>query len=246
MPKLGVNIDHVATIRQARLTFEPDPIRAAIICEVAGADGIVAHLREDRRHMQDRDIELIKQVINIKFNFEMAATDEMVEKALSILPDEVTLVPEKREELTTEGGLDVRKQIRELSRVVEILQGKGVTASLFIDPEEAQIEVSRDVGADAVELHTGEYALGKTTTKRRHELDRIVNGADFARKMGLEVHAGHGLTYVNVVPVASIDGITELYIGHSIMARAVLVGLEKAVRDMIALIYKGPEDLVHL
>ncbi len=236
MPKLGVNIDHVATVRQARRTFEPDPVRAAIICELAGADGIVAHLREDRRHMQDRDLELIKQVVNTKLNFEMAATDEMVEKALGILPDQVTLVPERREELTTEGGLDVRKQTRDLSRVVETLQGKGITVSLFIDPEEEQIKASVETGAGAVEVHTGKYAKNYLKGDFREELRRLAAAVEIAKKTHLSVHAGHGLTYENAELVANIDGIEELNIGHTIIARAVLVGLERAVRDMIALI----------
>ncbi len=236
MPRLGVNIDHVATIRQARRTFEPDPVRAAIICELAGADGIVAHLREDRRHMQDRDLELIRQVINIKLNFEMAATDEMVEKALGILPEQVTLVPEKREELTTEGGLDVRKQIRELSRVVGILQGNGITVSLFIDPEEEQIRASIETGAFAVELHTGRYAESCLKGKFEKELRKLITAVEIAKKAHLSVNAGHGLTYQNVALAANISGIEELNIGHTIIARAVLVGLERSVKDMVALV----------
>lgn len=236
MPKLGVNIDHVATVRQARRTFEPDPVRAAIICELAGADGIVAHLREDRRHVQDRDLDIIKQVVNRKLNLEMAATDEMVEKALGILPDQVTLVPERREELTTEGGLDVRKQTRDLSRVVETLQGKGITVSLFIDPEEEQIKASVETGAGAVEVHTGRYAETYLKGDFREELRRVATAVEIAKKTHLSVHAGHGLTYENVELVAKIGGIEELNIGHTIIARAVLVGLERAVRDMIALV----------
>ena len=246
MALLSVNIDFIAVIREQRKTNEPDPVTAAGIAELAGAHGITVHLREDRRHIQDRDLRLLREVVRTPLNLEMAVADEIVKIALNIKPEQATIVPEKRQEVTTEGGLDVITNREQLFSSVERMKDHGIKVSLFIDPEEAQIKASRDVGADAVELHTGEYALGKTTTKRRHELDRIVHGADFARKMGLEVHAGHGLTYVNVVPVASIDGITELYIGHSIMARAVLVGLEKAVRDMIALIYRGPEDHVHL
>ena len=236
MPRLGVNIDHVATVRQARRTFEPDPVRAAIVCELAGADGIVAHLREDRRHMQDRDLELVKQVINIKLNLEMAATDEMIEKALTVLPDQVTLVPEKREELTTEGGLDVRKQIRELSRAVEALRGKGIAVSLFVDAEEEQIKASVETGAEAVELHTGTYAESYLEGKFEKELTKLATAVEIAKRGSLSVYAGHGLTYQSVVPVASISGIEELNIGHTIIARAAIVGLEKAVRDMIALV----------
>ena len=234
--RLGVNIDHVATVRQARRTFEPDPVRAAIICELAGADGIVAHLREDRRHMQDRDLELIKEIINIRLNFEMAAAQEIVEKALSILPDEVTLVPEKREELTTEGGLDVRKQVRELTKVVGVLQEKGITVSLFIDPEEEQIKASQETGATAVELHTGRYAESYLEGRFEKELKMLVDAVEIAKRMNLAVHAGHGLTYQNVSHVAGISGIEELNIGHTIIARAVLVGLERAVKDMLTLI----------
>jgi pyridoxine 5-phosphate synthase len=237
MPRLGVNIDHVATVRQARQTFEPDPVRAAIICELAGADGIVAHLREDRRHMQDRDLELIRQVINIKLNFEMAATDEMVERALNILPEQVTLVPEKREELTTEGGLDVRKQAGELSGVVEILQGKGITVSLFIDPEEEQIKASVETGASAVEFHTGRFAESYLKGEFERELRELITAVEIAKKARLSVYAGHGLTYQNAALAANINGIEELNIGHTIIARAVLVGLERAVKDMIALVH---------
>ena len=236
MPKLGVNIDHAATVRQARRTFEPDPVRAAIICEMAGADGIVAHLREDRRHMQDRDIELIKEVINIKFNLEMAATEEIVEKAMNLLPAQATLVPEKREELTTEGGLKIHGKEKELSQVVDKLQGKGITVSLFIDPEEEQIKASLETGAKAIELHTGRYAGCFSERESGEELKKLDTAVKIGRKLGLSVHAGHGLTYQNVTHVARIEGIEELNIGHTIIARAVLVGLERAVKDMIALI----------
>lgn len=236
MPKLGVNIDHAATVRQARRTFEPDPVRAAIICEMAGADGIVAHLREDRRHIQDRDIELIKEVINIKFNLEMAAAEEIVEKAMNLLPDQATLVPEKREELTTEGGLKIHGKEKELSQVVDKLQGKGITVSLFIDPEEEQIKASLETGAKAIELHTGRYAACFSGRESGEELKKLDTAVKIGRKLGLSVHAGHGLTYQNVTQVARIEGIEELNIGHTIIARAVLIGLERAVKDMIALI----------
>ena len=238
MLKLGVNIDHVATVRQARRTFEPDPVRAAMICELAGADGIVAHLREDRRHMQDRDLALIKDIINIKLNLEMAATGEMVEKALSLLPDQVTLVPEKREELTTEGGLRVQGKEKELSNVVGELQRKGVTVSLFVDPVEEEIKASLETGARAVELHTGGYAESFLKGEFEEELERLVNAAEVAKKLGLTVHAGHGLTYQNAGRVAEIASVEELNIGHTIIARAVFLGLERAVKDMIALIEK--------
>ncbi len=238
MLKLGVNIDHVATVRQARRTFEPDPVRAAMICELAGADGIVAHLREDRRHMQDRDLELIKSTLNIKLNLEMAAIGEMVGKALSLLPDQVTLVPEKREELTTEGGLKVQGKEKELSRVVDELQGRGVTVSLFVDPVEDEIRASLETGARSVELHTGGYAESFLKGEFKGELERLVNAVGVAKKLGFAVHAGHGLTYQNAGYVAEIAGIEELNIGHTIIARAVFLGLERAVKDMIALIGK--------
>ncbi len=236
MPKLGINIDHVATVRQARRTFEPDPVRAAIICEMAGADGIVAHLREDRRHMQDRDIELVKEVINIKFNLEMAATEEIVEKAMNLLPDQATLVPEKREELTTEGGLKIRGNEKKLAQVVDKLQGKGITVSFFVDPEEEQIKASLETGAKAIELHTGRYAGCFPKGDFEEEIKKLAAAVEIGRKLGLSVHAGHGLTYQNVTHVAGIEGIEELNIGHTIIARAVLIGLESAVKDMIELV----------
>ena len=238
MAKLGVNIDHVATVRQARLTSEPNPVRAAAICETAGADGIVAHLREDRRHIQDKDVKLIKESIKIKFNLEMAPTREMVDKALDILPQQVTLVPEKRKELTTEGGLDVHSQIPELARTVEMLQGERITVSLFIDPEMKQIKAALETGAKAIEFHTGRYAEKYSMGEFKPELKKLIECVDFAKRKSLHVHAGHGLTYQNVQQIADIEGIEELNIGHTIIAKAVLIGLEKAVRDMIALVKK--------
>ena len=236
MMELGVNIDHVATVRQARRTFEPEPVRAAIICEFAGAHGIVAHLREDRRHMQDRDLELIKEVINIKLNLEMAGIPEMVEKALSLMPYQVTLVPEKREELTTEGGLNVRAQESELCRIVEILQGKGVTVSLFVDPDDEQIKACVQTGASAVEFHTGGYAEAYLEGGFEGELKKLGTAVEAAKREQLTVHAGHGLTYQNAALIAGINGIEELNIGHTIIARAVFVGLERAVKDMLAIV----------
>lgn len=233
---LGVNIDHVATVRQARETFEPDPVAAAFICEVAGAHGIVSHLREDRRHMQDRDISLLREVVSIKFNLEMAATDEMVKIALEIKPDQITLVPERREEVTTEGGLDVASQTDSLTRAVTVLQREGINVSLFIDPRKEQIKAASSTGAKIVELHTGTYANAVNSDERKAELDDLKSGSKTAQEEGLIVSAGHGLTYFNVKPVAEITEITELNIGHSIISRAVLVGLERAVRDMLALI----------
>ncbi|MCK4437043.1 pyridoxine 5'-phosphate synthase [bacterium] len=236
MPKLGVNIDHVATIREARRTFEPDPVAAALICQLAGADAIVAHLREDRRHIQDRDIQLLREVIKIKFNLEMAATAEMVRIATKIKPGQATLVPERRQEVTTEGGLDVVSKHKSLERPIKDLKGKGIVVSLFIDPLPAQIRASAKVGAQAIELHTGRYANAGTGEEVERELKRLVDGAKLTKELKLRVHAGHGLTYQNVANVAAIKGIEELNIGHTIISRAVLVGLDKAVREMLALV----------
>nr|WP_022846546.1 MULTISPECIES: pyridoxine 5'-phosphate synthase [unclassified Desulfurobacterium] len=238
MPKirLGVNIDHVATIREARKTFEPDPVHAAVIADLAGADQITLHLREDRRHIQDRDLKLIKEVIHSKINLEMAATEEMVEIALSVKPHQVTLVPEKREEITTEGGLDVKGQKDRIRDVVKRLKAAGIVVNLFIDPDKEQIEAAADVGADAVELHTGEYANAVSEGEREKELSRLRTAAKYAKELELKVYAGHGLTYKNVKPVAEIEEIEELNIGHSIVANAVLKGLSDAVKEMKRLI----------
>ncbi|WP_456397245.1 pyridoxine 5'-phosphate synthase [Desulfurobacterium sp.] len=234
--RLGVNIDHVATIREARKTFEPDPVHAAVIADLAGADQITLHLREDRRHIQDRDLKLIKEVVHSKINLEMAATDEMMEIALSVRPHQVTLVPEKREEITTEGGLDVKGQIERIRKVVSCLKKAGIVVNLFIDPDHEQIEAAADVGADAVELHTGEYANAVTDADKERELERLKSAARYARELKLKVYAGHGLTYKNVKPVAEIEEIEELNIGHSIVANAVLKGLSDAVKEMKRLI----------
>ena len=235
MPKLGVNIDHVATLRQVRRTFEPDPVAAAVICQLAGAEGIVVHLREDRRHIQDRDLGILKEVVRIKLNLEMAATGEMVEAACRVKPDQVTLVPERRQEITTEGGLDVLSREDSLGKVVERLKRENIVVSLFIDPDTAQIRASGRVGADAVELHTGEYA-NAVGSSQEEELAKLREGVALAGGLNLVVHAGHGLTYQNVRGVTSIKGIEELNIGHTIISRAVLVGLDKAVREMLALV----------
>lgn len=232
MPTLGVNIDHVATIRQARRTVEPDPVAAAVLAELAGADGITVHLREDRRHIQERDVRILRQTVRTHLNLEMAATEEMVAIALDIRPDYVTLVPERREEVTTEGGLDVAGQKTRIGFVVEQLQGAGIPVSLFIDPEEAQIQASAAIGAQFVELHTGTYAEAQNEVSHAHELAVLSRGCQRAIACGLRVNAGHGLTYWNVAPVAALDGMEELNIGHSIISRAVLVGLERAVREM--------------
>lgn len=232
MPTLGVNIDHVATIRQARRTIEPDPIAAAVLAELAGADGITAHLREDRRHIQDRDIQLLRQTVRTHLNLEMAATEEMVTIALNLQPDYVTLVPEKREEITTEGGLDVVGQGDRLTTIVHQLQDSRIPVSLFIDPDPSQIQASAATQAQFIELHTGRYAETKDNGHRQQELTALANGCQQAIAAGLRVNAGHGLTYWNVYPVACLAGMEELNIGHSIISRAVLVGMERAVREM--------------
>jgi pyridoxine 5-phosphate synthase len=231
---LGVNIDHVATIRQARRTVEPDPVAAAILAELAGADGITAHLREDRRHMQDRDIRLLRETVRTRLNLEMAATAEMVQIALDIKPDYVTLVPERREEVTTEGGLDIVGQLDRLKLVVDRLQSADIPVSLFIDPESAQIDASAQIEAQFIELHTGRYAEAYMANRGQHELANLRNGCDRAVAAGLRINAGHGLTYWNVYPIAGLPGMEELNIGHSIISRSVLVGLDRAIREMKA------------
>ena len=232
MPTLGVNIDHIATIRQARRTVEPDPVAAAVLAELAGADGITVHLREDRRHIQERDVRLLRQTVRTHLNLEMAATDEMVAIALDIKPDYVTLVPEKREEVTTEGGLDIVGQIARIKEVVNKLQSVDIPVSLFIDPDVAQIEASVKVQAKFIELHTGRYAEAKNETSRMQELAVLTSGCEQAIQAGLRVNAGHGLTYWNVYPLACLPGMEELNIGHSIVSRAAFVGMGIAVREM--------------
>jgi len=232
LPTLGVNIDHIATIRQARQTVEPDPVAAAVLAELGGADGITVHLREDRRHIQDRDVRLLRQTVRTHLNLEMAATDEMVAIALDIKPDYVTLVPEKREEVTTEGGLDVAGQIEKLGEIVNRLHSDGIPVSLFIDPDSAQIQASVNVKAQYIELHTGRYAEAIGEASRKQELAVLAKGLSYGIKAGLRVNAGHGLTYWNVYPVACLVGMEELNIGHTIISRAALVGIERAVRDM--------------
>jgi len=239
MKKLAVNVDHVATLREARRTFYPDPVTAATLAELAGAEGIVVHLREDRRHIKDRDLRLLRQVVKSMLNLEMAPTDEMVKIAQEVKPDMVTLVPERREELTTEGGLDVIKNKERLSEIIPRLKGAGIKVSLFVDPVLEQIKASKEVGAQAVELHTGLYCEAKTEEERLQELRKVELAAKQARALRLEVRAGHGLNYWNVKPIAAIPEIEELSIGHSIVARAVLVGMERAVREMIELL-RGP------
>jgi pyridoxine 5-phosphate synthase len=236
MAKLGVNIDHVATLRQARGGAEPDPVAAAAIAEFAGADGITVHLREDRRHIQDRDLTLLRKTIKTRLNLEMAATDEMVSIAQQIKPDMCTLVPEKRLELTTEGGLDVRCNMEQIKSAVERLRGAGIPVSLFIDADPDQIKAADKAGADFIEIHTGLFADAADWKSEENELIRIENGVKLALKLGLGVNAGHGLNYANIKRITSIKGIDEYNIGHSIISRAVMAGLERAVRDMVELV----------
>ena len=233
--RLGVNVDHVATIRQQRGTIYPEPVVAAAMAELAGADQITIHLREDRRHIIDRDLALMRQTVQTLLNLEMAVTEEMIGVACDSLPDTVTLVPEKREEKTTEGGLDVVGHARAIEAAVRRLTGAGVRVSLFVDPDPAQLEASAAAGAAAVELHTGDYANARLGTARDTELARLAAGAQAAAGLGLEVLAGHGLDYVNTPAVVAIPEIVELNIGHAIIARAILVGMDRAVREMLAL-----------
>ena len=235
MPRLNVNIDHVATVRQARGGTEPDPVIAASMAELAGANGIVVHLREDRRHAQVRDLELLRQTVQTKLNMEMAPTAGMVKIAKKIKPEMATLVPEKRQELTTEGGLDVVKHFKIIKSIVSSLKKEKIVVSLFIDPDLNQIEQSFETGAEMVEIHTGTYADAKTEKIKDRELIKIENAVDHALDIGLRVSAGHGLNYFNVEEIALIEGIEELNIGHSIISRAVYSGMDTAVRDMVVL-----------
>jgi pyridoxine 5-phosphate synthase len=232
VPKLSVNIDHIATIRQARQGTEPDPVAAAVLAELAGAEGIIAHLREDRRHVQDRDLRLLRETVRTKLNMEMAATEEMQRIALEVKPDISTLVPEKREELTTEGGLEVATRVDFLKSYVARLQQGGIIVSLFVDPDEKQISASKKTGADWVEIHTGTYANAKNEKDRHREFVKIAEAVKLAASLGLRVGAGHGLNYVNVKRIARIPEVSELNIGHSIISRAALVGMDRAVREM--------------
>ncbi len=238
MIKLGVNIDHVATIRQARKTFEPDPVTAASLAVLGGADIITVHLREDRRHIQDRDVRLLRETVFTKLNLEMSIAREIVDIAIETRPEQVTLVPEKRQEVTTEGGLDVVSQKRILVDVVKRFTDAGILVSLFIDPEESQISASRDTGAQYIELHTGNYALAKDEVSQRKKIEKLQEGVRIAKKSGLRVNAGHGLTYQNTgLLVESLD-VEELHIGHSIVSRAAFTGIQKAVSDMKDLIFR--------
>ena len=236
MPQLGVNIDHVATVRQARRTYEPDPVWAAALAEMGGADGITLHLREDRRHISDRDLRILRQPVTVKLNLEMACEPEVLAIACEVQPNQATLVPEKREEVTTEGGLDVCGQRDRVARTVDRLRQAGVSGSLFLDPDPRQIEEAARLSGDAVELHTGQYALAAPGVAQQKELENLKAVGAAVRGAGLLLHAGHGLTYRNVQPVAAIEGMHELNIGHSIVARALMVGFEEAVREMKRLV----------
>jgi pyridoxine 5-phosphate synthase len=236
VPRLSVNIDHVATLRQARRGKQPDPVAAAVIAELAGADGIIVHLREDRRHIQERDVELLRQVVKTRFNLEMANTEEIVAIALRVKPNLVTFVPEKREELTTEGGLDVAGSREKLKKSIQRLKKAGIQVSLFIDAEPAQVRASKLAGADTIEIHTGTYSDAENEEARGREFSRIGKAIRQASGLGLRVNIGHGLDYQNVSPFTKIAGIEDYSIGHSIISRAVLVGLDLAVREMKELI----------
>ena len=237
--RLHINIDHVATVRQARGTSYPDPVWAATQCELAGADGITVHLREDRRHIQDRDVRLLRQTVRTILNLEMAATAEMVGIARDIHPDIVTLVPEKREERTTEGGLEIEGSRGTLEKAVRDLKADGIEVSLFIDARKETVRLASTLGAPRIELHTGDYCNANLLSRRRVELERLAVAAEEAAAQGLHVAAGHGLDYPNVGPVAAIEQVLELNIGHAVIARAVLVGLDRAVRDLIAVVYRA-------
>lgn len=230
--KLGVNIDHVATLRQARGTRYPDPVQAALEAQQAGADGITLHLREDRRHIQERDVRVLRKVLQVPMNLELAAVPEMIDFALEVAPENCCLVPERREELTTEGGLDVAAMSSELKSVCARLREAGVHLSLFIDPDPAQLEAAVAAGAPVIEIHTGRYADAASTAERRAELERVRRAVEHGRRLGLQVNAGHGLNYHNVQAIAAIPDIEELNIGHAIVARAVFSGMAEAVREM--------------
>ncbi|HDD43289.1 MAG TPA: pyridoxine 5'-phosphate synthase [Candidatus Desulfofervidus auxilii] len=235
MAKLAVNVDHVATVREARRTIEPDPVVAAALAELAGAEGIVVHLRQDRRHIKERDVYLLRQTVKTSLNLEMAATEEMIKIALDIKPDISTLVPERREEITTEGGLDVLNQKEKIKEAVKRLQTGGIKVSIFIDPDQKQIEAAKEVGANMIELHTGCYCDAKGEEKEK-ELKRLLEAVKIAHSIGLIVKAGHGLNYINIKPLAKVKEIYEFSIGHSIVARAILVGFERAVREMVEIL----------
>ena len=231
MPELGVNIDHVATLRQARRTYEPDPVAAAMLAELGGADAITVHLREDRRHIQDRDVRILRETVTVKLNLELSVADEIVGIACQLKPDQATIVPERREEVTTEGGLDVVTHRAATERAVEKLKAAGIEVSLFLDPDPKQIDLAARLNVTAVELHTGQYALAKGAARQK-ELQALIAAGKQIVAAGMRLHAGHGLNYQNVGPVATIEKMFELNIGHAIVSRAVLVGMERAVREM--------------
>jgi pyridoxine 5-phosphate synthase len=239
MIRLGVNIDHVATLRQARRAVEPDPVAAAVLALLGGADGITIHLREDRRHIQVRDLRVLRPVVTQRLNLEMAAVDAIADLACEVKPDEATLVPEKRQELTTEGGLDVAANELAVGPVVQRLRQAGIEVSLFIDPDAGQVDAARRLGAQAIEFQTASYSEARNPAQRAHQLETLRNATQLALAAGLHVHMGHGLNYTNVQAVAAIPGVEELNIGHSIVSRAVLVGLERAVREMKEAIRQG-------
>ncbi len=239
--RLSINIDHIATLRNARGGTVPDPVEAALVAEKAGADGIVCHLREDRRHIRDRDVERLRKSVTTKLDLEMGATSELITIACRIRPDLATLVPERRQELTTEGGLDVARLRVKIRRATRNLHDRGIAVSLFIDPEPEQLEASKEAGADMIEIHTGEYANARTRASRERELKKVVRMATMGRRLGLGVNAGHGLDYTNIREVASVKEIDEVSIGHAIIVRAVEVGLAEAVREMVGLIARGSD-----
>ena len=244
MARLGVNVDHIATLRQARGGREPDPIFAAILADLGGADGIVVHLREDRRHIQDRDLKLLRETVPNTLNLEMAVEESVAKIAIKIRPDKVTLVPERRQELTTEGGLAVTEHHDRIKALIRAMHDAQIQVSLFVDPDPNQIRATQNVGADAIELHTGRYANSRHSEEIKKEFDALEEGATLAKKLGLEVNAGHGLTYHNIQPLTSIRNIVEFNIGHSIISRAVLVGLERAVQEMKTLVSSSRSNLI--
>lgn len=239
MFKLSVNVDHVATVREARKAGEPDPVAAATLAELGGADGIIVHLREDRRHIQDRDLRILRETVKTKLNLEMAATQQMLQIALEVKPDMVTLVPERREELTTEGGLEVQLNQDHLRKFIQVLKDAGILVSLFVDPEPDQVKASHIAEADFVEVHTGTYADAATPSRRREEFGRVVDAVKLAHRLKLRINAGHGLNYQNIFRLLDLTEIEEFSIGHAIVARAVLVGFGRAVREMADIIRSG-------
>ena len=236
--RLAINVDHIATLREARKDVEPDPVTAAHICELAGAEGIVCHLREDRRHINDRDLKILRETIKTKLDLEMAASEEILKIAIETLPDLSTLVPEKRQELTTEGGLNVKDNLSYLTDYIKELHKHDINVSIFIDPVEEQIEASARAGADYIEIHTGEYANSRTEEHVRKNLQKIEKAAKFAKSLNLKINAGHGINYLNIVPLIKIKEIEEMSIGFAVIARAAFIGLDRAVRDMINIIHK--------